>query len=220
MRKNKNKILLLISMMVFTTALIQLSLLEEANSSTYYDFGEVEIGSTKTASISITSLANSSTIEISGFEFANKDCTVFSVVSTPESMIIPPNVTIVVEVGFTPSTIETYSNTLRIYDGSPFYYSVNLTGTGVEAKSVQPNLIQNDEIAKLDAERDRKLSKVWEECERERDKALEEYLRDEEKDNKVKAAAKYDKRLEKLEEKCAKQENGIYEWYLEKLSKK
>jgi hypothetical protein len=138
MRKNKIQMLSpLIFMMVFATGLFQTNLLEAAISSTGYDFGPVEVESTKTTAISITNLEDTSTT-ITGFVFANTDCSDFSVVSTPESMIIPSNGTIEVVVGFTPSTIGTCSDTLRIYAGSPLPYSVTLTGTGIEAKSEQP----------------------------------------------------------------------------------
>lgn len=138
MRKNKIQMLSpLIFMMVFATGLFQTNLLEAAISSTGYDFGQVEVESTKTTAISITNLEDTSTT-ITGFVFANTDCSDFSVVSTPESMIIPSNGTIEVVVGFTPSTIGTCSDTLRIYAGSPLPYSVTLTGTGIEAKSEQP----------------------------------------------------------------------------------
>ena len=138
MRKNKIQMLSpLIFMMVFATGLFQTNLSEAAISSSSYDFGPVEVESTKTTAISITNLEDTSTT-ITGFVFANTDCSDFSVVSTPESMIIPSNGTIEVVVGFTPSTIGTCSDTLRIYAGSPLPYSVTLTGTGIEAKSEQP----------------------------------------------------------------------------------
>ncbi len=138
MRKNKIQMLSpLIFMMVFAIGLFQTNLSEAVISSSSYDFGPVEVESTKTTAISITNLEDTSTT-ITGFVFANTDCSDFSVVSTPESMIIPSNGTIEVVVGFTPSTIGTCSDTLRIYAGSPLPYSVTLTGTGIEAKSEQP----------------------------------------------------------------------------------
>jgi hypothetical protein len=138
MRTNKIKILSsLMFMLVFTTGLFETNLLEAAISSTGHDFGQVEVGSTVTTAISVTNLEETSTT-LTGIALANTDCNDFSVVSTPESMTIPPNETIVVEVGFTPSAIGTCSDTLRIYTGSPFPYSVNLTGTGIEAESDQP----------------------------------------------------------------------------------
>jgi hypothetical protein len=102
-----------------------------------YDFGQVEVGSTVTAEISITNLEDTSTT-LTGVVLAKTDCVDFFLVSTPESMTIPPNETIAVEVGFTPSTIGTCSDTLRIYSGTPFPHSVNLTATVIEATSAQP----------------------------------------------------------------------------------
>ena len=130
MRKNKIQILLLIFITVFMTGLIQPGLLE----ATDYNFGEVEIGSTETTTVSITNFGGSS-VEIS-IEFYKTDCTDFSVVSEP-SFVILPDGTLQVKVGFTPLKIGTCSDTLRIYDG-PFFYLVTLTGTGIEAISDQP----------------------------------------------------------------------------------
>jgi hypothetical protein len=128
----------LIFMMVLATGLFQTNLLEAAISSSSYDFGQVELGSTKPNVISITNLENTSTT-ITGLVFANTDCNDFAVVSAPASMPIPANGTIEVEVGFTPSTKGICTDTLRIYNGNPFPYLVTLTGIGIEAKSEQPN---------------------------------------------------------------------------------
>jgi hypothetical protein len=136
----KNKIQMLsplIFIMVFATGLFQTNLLEAAISSYSYDFGQVEVGTLKTTGLNITNLEDTSTT-ITGFVFANTDCSDFSVVSTPESMTIPPNGTIHVEVGYKPLALGTCSDTLRIYNGSPAPYSVTLRGTGIEAKSEQP----------------------------------------------------------------------------------
>jgi hypothetical protein len=139
MRKNKIQLLSpLILMMVLATGLFQTNLLEAAISSSSYDFGPVEAGSTKTTAISITNLENTSTT-ITGLVFANTDCSGFAVVSAPASMPIAANETIEVEVRFTPSTKGICTDTLRIYNGNPFPYLVTLTGTGIEAKSEQPN---------------------------------------------------------------------------------
>ncbi len=136
----KNKIQMLsplIFIMVFATGLFQTNLLEAAISSSNYDFGPVEVESTKTTAISITNLEDTSTT-ITGFVFAKLDCSDFSVVSMPESMTIPPNGTIHVEVGYKPLALGTCSDTLRIYTGSPAPYSVTLRGTGIEEKFEQP----------------------------------------------------------------------------------
>ena len=134
----KNKIQLLLSLifiMVFATGLSQTNLSEAAISSSSYDFGPVEVESTKTTAISITNLENTSTT-ITGLVFANTDCSDFAV-EPPASMSILANGTIEVEVSFTPSTTGICTNTLRIYNGNPFPYSVTLTGTGVELKPEQ-----------------------------------------------------------------------------------
>jgi len=133
MRKNKIQILLLIFIMVFTTGLIKPGLLEAAD----HDFGEVEIGSTETIPVSITNTAPGPvTITL---EFNNTACTDFSVVSAPD--LDKPFVgTIGIEVGFTPLQIGSCSNTLTV-KGSGIGIdpnSVNLTGTGIDAISDQP----------------------------------------------------------------------------------
>ena len=146
MRKNKIQILLLIFITVFTTGLIQPDLIEAAD----YDFGEVEIGSTKTTPVSITN-TGPGPVKIT-LEFDNTACTDFSVVSAPE-LDIPPLGTIEIEVGFTPLKIGSCSNTLTVEDSSTLPNSVNLTGTGIEAISDQPepfnisrpHLNQNDD---------------------------------------------------------------------------
>jgi len=141
MQKNKIKpISSIVFMIVFVMGLLQANFLKAAVSSTGYDFGQVEVGSTATTAISITNLEDTSTT-ITGIVLAKTDCNDFFLISTPESMTIPPNETIAVEVGFKPSTIGTCSDTLRIYSGSPFPHSVTLTGTGIEATSARPDTL-------------------------------------------------------------------------------
>jgi hypothetical protein len=128
---------LLILLTILSIAILSPDFSEAAISSTGYDFGQVEVGSTKTTAISITNLDEDGYTAIS-LQFANTDCSDFSVGSPPGFIEIPPNETIAVVVDFTPSTIGICSDTLRIYAGSPLPYSVTLTGTGIEAKSEQP----------------------------------------------------------------------------------
>jgi hypothetical protein len=227
MRKNKIQILLIIFMMVFTTGLIQPSLSEAAISSTSYDFGEVLVNSTIMLALSITNTEDTSTT-ITGLELAQTDCSDFSVVATPESMTIPPNGTIQVAIGFTPSSIGNCSDTLRVYADNPLPYLVTLTGTGIGDESLQPEpsnisrpySTQNDEIAKLNAERDRKLSKIEEKYQRELDKAYENHLRvASKKRDKDKAESKFQKRQDELHKKYKKKQKDIQKWYDRKLAK-
>jgi hypothetical protein len=227
MRKNKIQILIMIFMMVFTTGLIQPSLSEAAISSISYDFGEVLVSSTIMLALSLTNPEDTSTT-ITGLELAQTDCSDFSVVATPEIMTIPPNGTIHVYIGFTPSSIGNCSDTLRVYADNPLPYLVTLTGTGIGDESAQPDpsnisrpyLTQNDEIAKLNAERDRKLSKIEEKYQHEFDKAYEKYLRDaSEKKDKDKAESKFQKRKDGLQKKYNKKQKDIQKWYDEKLAK-
>jgi hypothetical protein len=131
MRKNKIQILLLIFITVFTTGLIQPGLLKAED----HDFGEVEIGSTETIPVSITNPAPHP-VKIT-LEFDNTACTDFSVVSAPD--LDKPFVgKIEIEVGFTPLKIGSCSNTLTVKGIGIDPNSVNLTGTGIEAISDQP----------------------------------------------------------------------------------
>jgi hypothetical protein len=151
MQKNKIQILSLIFIAVFTTGLIQPGLLEAAD----YDFGEVEIGSTKTAPVSITN-TGPGPVKIT-LEFDNTACTDYSVVSAPE-LYIDPLDTKTIEVGFTPLKIGSCSNTLTVAGSSISPSLVTLTGTGIEAISDQPEpfnisrpyLNQNAETEKVD----------------------------------------------------------------------
>ena len=146
MKKNKIQILLLIFITVFTTGLIQPGLLKAED----YDFGEVEIGSTETTTVSIT---NTAPLPVTiTLEFDNTACTDFSVVSAPE-LYTDFSRTIEIEVAFTPLQIGSCSNTLTVegtVDGINIIpASINLTGTGIEAISDQPEplpyLTQNNE---------------------------------------------------------------------------
>ena len=227
MRKNKIQILLMSLMMVFTTALIQPTLSKAAISSTNYDFGEVSVSSTTMLALSITNLEDTSTT-ITGLDLAQTDCSDFSVVATPEIMTIPPNGTIQVYIGFTPSSIGECSDTLRVYADNPLPYLVTLTGTGIGDESEQPeasdistpDLADNEEIAKLNAERDRKCSKIKERYQRELDKAYEKYQRDaSEKRHKDKAESKFQKRQDELQKKYNRKQKEIQKWYDKKSAK-
>ncbi len=133
---------LMVLLTIFAIIIFLPNFSEAAISSTGYDFGLVEVGSTKTTAISITNLDEDGYIVIS-LKFANTDCSDFSVGSSPGFIEIPPNGTVEVVVSFTPSTIGTCSDTLRIYAGKDFPsplnpYAETFTGTGIEAKSELP----------------------------------------------------------------------------------
>jgi hypothetical protein len=143
MKKNKIQILLLIFITVFMTGLIQPSLLKAEE---YYDFGEVEIGSTETIPVIIAHTAPG--IVTITLEFDNTDCTDFSVVSAPElytdlsgTLYADVSGEIEIEVAFTPLQIGSCSNTLTVegtVDGINIIpTSINLTGIGIEAISDQ-----------------------------------------------------------------------------------
>jgi len=104
---------------------------QAAISSTGYDFEEVEIGSSETTLVTITNLEDTDTV-ITGIVFANTTCSDFSILHTPDNLTIPAKGIIEVEIGYTPSSIGTCSDTLRIYNGTPFPSMVTFVGTGIE----------------------------------------------------------------------------------------
>ena len=110
-----------------------------AISSTGYDFEEVEIGSFETTIVNITNLGETET-EISGIAFANTTCTDFTVVHTPDNLTIPAKGILEVEIGYTPSFIGTCSDTLSIYNGTPFPSMVTFVGAGIEPEETKPDL--------------------------------------------------------------------------------
>jgi hypothetical protein len=111
---------------------------QAAISSTGYDFEEVEIGSSETTMVTITNLADTDAV-ITGIVFANTTCSDFSIPHTPDNLTIPAKGIIEVEIGYTPSSIGTCSDTLRIYNGTPFPNMVAFVGTGVEAEETKPD---------------------------------------------------------------------------------
>jgi ribosomal protein S20 len=112
---------------------------QAAISSTGYDFEEVEIGSSETTMVTITNLADTDAV-ITGIVFANTTCSDFSIPHTPDNLTIPAKGIIEVEIGYTPSSIGTCSDTLRIYNGTPFPSMVAFVGTGVEAEETKLDL--------------------------------------------------------------------------------
>ena len=125
--------------MIVVTLLTNIMILPNISSAAIsfsgYDFGEVEINTTKTAVLTITNL-DQTVIEISGFEFVQTNCSSFSIASEPESVSIPSNGALNVLVDFTPTETGVCSDTLRIYTGTPFPSMATFTGAGIE--SVQP----------------------------------------------------------------------------------
>jgi hypothetical protein len=109
---------------------------QAAISSTGYDFEEVEIGSSETTMVTITNLEDTDTV-ITGIVFANTTCSDFSILHTPGNLAIPAKGILEVEIDYTPSSIGTCSDTLRIYNGTPFPSMVTFVGTGVEPEETK-----------------------------------------------------------------------------------
>lgn len=130
-KKNSLKQLLVIYITVITVTILIPNISKAAISSAGYDFENVEVGSSETTIVNITNLGETET-EISGIIFANTTCSDFSVVRTPDNLIIPVKGFIEVEIGYTPSSIGTCSDTLSIYNGTPFPSMVTIVGAGIE----------------------------------------------------------------------------------------
>ena len=123
--------LLVIYIAVITVATLIPNTSKATISSIGYDFEEVEIGSSEKTMVTITNLEDTDTV-ISGLVFVNTTCSDFSILHTPDNLTIPAKGIIEVEIGYTPSSIGTCSDTLRIYNGTPFPSMVTLVGTGIE----------------------------------------------------------------------------------------
>ena len=123
--------LLVIYFAVITVTTLIPNTSKAAISSTGYDFEEVEIGSSEKTMVTITNLEDTDTV-ISGLFFANTTCSDFSILHTPDDLTILAKGTIEVEIGYTPSSIGTCSDTLRMYNGTPFPSMVTFVGTGIE----------------------------------------------------------------------------------------
>ena len=119
MKKNEIiNIWLLFFIIGLTAASLLPDTLEAAIAPTSYDFKEVEVGGSQTTVVNITNLGD--------------------VVSVPLNIPIPPNGTLGVEIGYTPSSVGTCTDTLRIYTGNPFPNNVTVSGTGIMSASEEP----------------------------------------------------------------------------------
>jgi hypothetical protein len=111
--------------------------LQAAISTTGYEFGEVELGTFKATQVNITNLDDAPTT-ITGFVFAATTCSDFSIGNVPENLTIAPQASLAVEIVYKPSSLGPCSDTLRIYNGTPFASTVTFSGTGIEALPEQP----------------------------------------------------------------------------------
>ena len=102
-------------------------------STTVYDFGDLQVGSTKTTLVKIANLDSNNDVKIDGYSFGLTTCMNFSVVTQPSAMTIPPDGSIEIEIGYAPTFVGNCSDTLRIFSGSPFpAYQITFNGTGIE----------------------------------------------------------------------------------------
>ena len=141
MKKKKSIVIWLIFFITgFTAASFLPHTLEAAIDPTNYDFREVEVGVSQTTVVTITNLGEAST-EISGVVFDKTNCSDFFVVSVPLYTPIPPNGTVSIEIGYSPSSVGTCTDTLRIYNGNPFPTSMTVSGTGVMPEQEEPDTV-------------------------------------------------------------------------------
>ena len=129
--------LLLIYLAVFIVSYFLPNPSQAAISLSGYDFGEVEVGTSKTTPVTITNLDDASTT-ITNFVFAEMTCRDFSIVHDSGYITISPNASIEVEVVYTPSALGPCSDILTISNGTPFPNLVTFSGTGVEAVQEEP----------------------------------------------------------------------------------
>jgi len=132
MIKNKTLLqILIIHIAVIAVSTFIPNTSQAAITSTGYDFQEVEIGSSETTMVTITNLEDTDTV-ITGIVLANTTCSDFSILQQPGNLTITAKGIIEVEIGYTPSSIGTCSDTLTIYNGTPSPIMVTFVGTGVE----------------------------------------------------------------------------------------
>jgi hypothetical protein len=122
--------------------------LQAAISTTGYEFGEVELGTFKATQVNITNLDDAPTT-ITGFVFAATTCSDFSIGNVPENLTIAPQASLAVEIVYTPSALGPCSDTLRIYNGTPFASTITFNGTGIEALPEQPQALDAAKKASL-----------------------------------------------------------------------
>ena len=109
---------LLILLSIFSITILSPHFSEAAIYTQGYDFGNVEVGSAQTTVMSISNL-DGNEVEFT-MTFSLYSCSDFSIkTSLPQPMSIPPNETVNVEIGYSPSSVGECSATLRIYTGSP-----------------------------------------------------------------------------------------------------
>ena len=129
---------LVIILAIFSIAILSPDFSEAAISTQGYDFGNVEVGSTQTTLVNISNL-DTMPVVLTWITIDQDTCSDLAVVTLPESMTIPPNGSVNVEIGYSPSFVGECSATLKIYSISPLPSNeVTFTGTGVEQEPEQP----------------------------------------------------------------------------------
>jgi hypothetical protein len=124
---------------IFSIAILSPGFSWAAGITEEYDFGNVEVGSKQTASVSISNLSGDP-VELSGFSFAPESCIDFSMeTSFTDSIPISAYESVNVEISYAPSDAGGCLAILYFYAGFPVpSNTITLTGTGVEPTPEEP----------------------------------------------------------------------------------
>jgi len=141
---------------IFSIAILSPALSEAVVSIHEYDFGNVEVGSTQTAVVTISTIAP---VELTGINFViQNNCNAMALlpVSIQFSYFLSAGEILTLEIAYSPSESGECSGTLEIYSESPFAppEKVFFSGIGVEQEPEQP---APDDISRLLLE---KLQKI------------------------------------------------------------
>ena len=131
---------LLILLSIFSIAILSPALSEAVVSIHEYDFGNVKVGSTQTAAVTISTTTS---VKLTGIKFIiQNSCNDMTLL--PVSIEFPYSLStgeiLIVEIAYSPSESGECSGTLEIYSSSPFTPpdKVFFTGIGVEQEPEQP----------------------------------------------------------------------------------
>lgn len=122
--------------MIFAVAICLLPSTTQAfSTSELYDFGDVELGSTSRATVTISTSSIENVI-LTALRLQNG--AEFKVVTEvlQEGIVVPPNQTVGIEIAYTPAIIGTVTDTLYIHTNNPFIGRriIQLSGNGYNSK--------------------------------------------------------------------------------------
>jgi len=159
----KEKIKIVTFTMIFAVTIdLFPSLTQAFNTPESWYFGKVELGSTSEATVTIST---SSTENVTLTSLWLQYGTQFQVVTEvpQQGIVLPPNQTVEIEIAYTPTIVDTVTDTLYIHTNNPFIGRgiIQLSGTGYNSKikigdileffdtAVAAGSLQGDEGGKL-----------------------------------------------------------------------